>query len=310
MSIFLTSCESVRYASVKVQTLAPPSRIVYLPDTVNIAVAAALHGDYLSGDENAFDSLTVSSMAMAIKNNLEKSPKYSSYIFPVYTINAGENGLTEANILDIKESSAANYLISVEDFKSAFHGQRVLTSRDNCFRIVIPYSLTVKIYDIDRLAVIDTRTIIDTVTLQVDMLPWETKDEFMERIPDNKAAIMYVIKDLSKVYAEEISPFWKEETRFYYIDNSLMQAEYYIADENWSKAMDVWSKYVNDENRELSAISCFNMAVGCEMLGEYELAMKWMETVKRRNENYYWEEYKKLIEKRMAEKAIIDRIMK
>jgi transposase len=52
------------------------------------------------------------------------------------------------------------------------------------------------------------------------------------------------------------------------------------------------------------------MAVGCEMLGEYELALKWMETVKRRNENYYWEEYKKLIEKRIEEKTIIDKVMK
>jgi hypothetical protein len=310
MSLFLTSCESIRYTSTRVQTLNPPARVVYLPDTANIAVAVALHGDYLPADRRSFDSLAMTNIAMAIKNNLEKSPKYSSYIFPVYTINAGETGLTDDNIWDIKESSNANYLIAIEDFRCEFHKQRVRTARDNCVRIVMPHRLAVKIYDIDRLAVIDDRTTVDTLTVQVDAYSWETEEELMDRIPDNRAASAYVIRDLARSYAEEIVPFWKEETRFYYVDNDLAQAEYYIADENWSKAMDVWAKYVNDENRDLAAISCFNMAVGCEMLGEYELALKWMENIKRKNSNYYWAEYKRKIEQRIADKVIIDRIMK
>jgi tetratricopeptide (TPR) repeat protein len=310
MSLFLASCESIRYTSTQVQTLTPPTRIVYLPDTANIAVTAALHGDYLPAHEKSFDSLVMTNMAMAIKNNLEKSPKYSSYIFPVYTINAGETGLTDDNIWDIKESSDANYLIAVEDFKCTFYKQRVKTLRDNCVRIVTPYHLVVKIYDIDKLTIVDNRTVVDTLTIQIDANPWETENELTDRIPDNKATSMYVIRDLAKSYVEEITPFWKEETRFYYIDNHIAQAEYYIANENWTKAMNVWSKYVNDADKNLAAISCFNMAVGCEILGEYELALKWMENVKRKNANYYWEEYKRLIERRTEEKVIIDKIMK
>jgi tetratricopeptide (TPR) repeat protein len=310
MSLFLASCESIRYTSTKVQTLTPPTRIVYLPDTANIAITAALHGDYLPPQEQSFDSLAMVGMAMAIKQNLEKSPKYSSYIFPVYTINAGETGLTNDNIWDVKESSNAHFLIAVEEFKCNFYKQRVNTVWNNCVRIVTPYRLAVKIYDIDKLTVVDNRTIVDTVTIQIDANPWETEDELNDRIPDSKAACMYIIRDLAKSYAEEIIPFWKEETRFYYLDDNLTQAEYYVDDENWAKAMNVWSKYVNDENRNLAAISCFNMAVGCEMLGEYELALKWMENIKRKNPNYYWDEYKKLIERRIEERAIIDKIMR
>jgi hypothetical protein len=294
-----------------VQTLAPPARIVDLPsDTANIAVAAALHSDYLPDNEKPLDSLAMTGMAMAIKHSLEKSPKYSSYIFPVYTINAGETGLTEDNILDIKESSNANYMIAIEDFKYAFHRQRVKTARDNCVRIITPHKLVVRIYNIDKFTIIDERTIFDTLTIQVDANSWETEDELMDRIPDDKAAIMYIIRELAKSYTEEIIPFWKEETRFYYIDNRLAQAGYYINDENWSNALDVWARYVNNENMELAAIACFNMAVGCEILGEYELALKWLENVKRKNPDYYWEEYKRLIERRIEEKAIIDKIMK
>jgi tetratricopeptide (TPR) repeat protein len=309
-SLFAMSCESVRYASTKVQTLTPPARIVDLPDTANIAIAVALHSDYLPDNEKSSDSLTMTNMAMAIKDNLEKSPKYSSYIFPVYTVNAGKEGLPEESIPDIKESSNANYLISVEEFKFTLHRQRVRTSRNNCMRIVAPHSLTVKIYDVDKLAVIDKKTINDTITFQIDAHSWETEDELMDRLPDDKVTVAHLINELAKSYTEEIMPFWKEETRFYYVDNSFENAEDYIADENWPEAMEIWMKYVNSENSRLAAISCFNMAVGCEMLGEYELALKWMDGVKRKSANYYWEEYKKLLEKRIEEKAVIDRILR
>jgi hypothetical protein len=309
MMLLVTSCESVRYTSTKVQTLTPPKRIINLPSTANIAITAALQGDYLPNDEKSFDSLTVTSIAMAIKNNMEKSPKYSSYIFPVYTINMGENGLNEDDISDIKENSNANYLISVEKFQSSVTRQRVKMSRDNCVRIIVPHSSAIKIYDIDKNEVIDERLINDTLTIQMDAYAWETEDEITKRLPEDGTAVSMVIKEMAKAYVEEIVPFWKEETRFYYIADNTAKAEEYIYNEEWAKAMGVWMKYVNDENRELAAISCFNMAVGCEMLGEYELALKWMENVKKKDDTYYWTEYKELLEKRIEEKAILDRIM-
>ncbi|MDR2026577.1 MAG: DUF6340 family protein [Prevotellaceae bacterium] len=309
ITFFLTSCGSVKYTSAKVQTLVPPLRIVNLPSTANIAVVAALPGDYLRDNGKLSDSLTVSSIAMAIKSNLEKSPKYSSYIFPVYTVNVEENGLTEEDIPDIKENTGADYLISVEKFQPVIHKQRVNTSRTNCMRIIVPHSSAIRIYDTEKNAVIDERLINDTLTIQVDAYPWETEQELMERLPDDKTAVLMVIREMAKAYVEEIVPFWKEETRFYYIADNIARAENYIYSEEWDKAMNVWMNYVNDENSELAAISCFNMAVGCEIFGEYELALKWMENVKKKDATYYWDGYKKLLEKRMEEKAILDRIM-
>jgi hypothetical protein len=307
--MMLLSCESVRYTSAKVQTLTPPVRIINLPSTANIAIVAALDVESFSDNERSFDSLMITNMAMAIKNNMEKSPKYNSYIFPVYTVNTGENGLTAENIRDIKENSNANYLISAEKFRSIVGKQRIRTSRDNCVRIMVPHSSVIKIYDVDKNAVVDERLINDTLTLQVDAHPWETENEIVERLPDDKTAVLMVIKEMARAYVEEIVPFWKEETRFYYIADNMAKAEDYVYDERWSDAMNVWMRYVNDENKELAAISCFNMALGCEMLGEYELALKWLDNVKKKNGNYYWEEYKKMIERRMEEKTILDRTM-
>jgi tetratricopeptide (TPR) repeat protein len=291
-----------------VQTLTPPSRIINLPATANIAIVAALNGDYFSDIEQSFDSLTITNIAMAIKSNMEKSPKYNSYIFPVYTINT-VNGLSDENISDIKENSNANYLISVEKFQSSVNKQRILTSRDNCVRIITPHYSVIKIYDIDKNTVIDERSINDTLTLQVNVYPGETENDVSERLPDDKTAVLMVIKEMAKAYVEEIVPFWREETRFYYIADNIAKAEIYVDNEKWTEAMNVWMRHVNDENQELAAISCFNMALGCEMLGEYELALKWMENVKKKNANYFWNEYKKLLEKRIEEKTILDKIM-
>jgi tetratricopeptide (TPR) repeat protein len=308
LMLFFASCETVRYSSTKIQTLAPPSRVIILPNTANIAIVASLdeRADEMT---QSTDSLVATNIAMSIKNYLETSPKYSSYIFPVYTVNAEENGLTDEQIADIKASSDANYLISVEYFKSTINRRQIRNTRDNCVLIIGEYNSKIKIYDVDKLTVLDERLIIDTLTIQVNMSPWETASEFMQRVPSDKASLLLISKAMAKSYAEEIAPSWKEESRFYYIESHIERAQMYIENEEWAKAMNVWSKYVNDENRTLAAVSCFNMALGCEMLGEYELAMKWMESVKRKNEDYYWDEYINLIEKRISEKKVIDRAM-
>jgi tetratricopeptide (TPR) repeat protein len=288
----------------------PPARIINLPDTANIAIVASLPVEMEEGAKNSLDSLIITSVAMSIKKNMEASPKYHSYIFPVYTVEAGENGLTKEQVLDIKESSNANYLISVEHFKSNSFKKRIRTSNENCIRIVVPHTSVIKIYDVDRLAVIDERVINDTLSLQVNADAWETETELIHRLPDDKTAVLLIVKEMAKVYVEEIVPFWKEENRYYYLDSHIERAKIYIDNEDWSKAMNIWSQYVNDENKALAAISCFNMALGCEMLGEYDLALKWIDNVKRKDEAYYWGEYKKLLDRRIAEKAILDSIMK
>jgi hypothetical protein len=293
-----------------VQSLTPPIRIINLPPTANIAVVAALNDEYRIEAREVSDTFTITTVAtaMAIKDNLEKSPKYNSYIFPVYTIATDGNGLTDENIMDMKDNANADYLIFVEKFQFAITKLRVKTTKSNCVRIMTPHSVLIKIYDIAQNSVIDEKLIVDTLTIQVNADPWETEDELMERLPDNTAAVLLVIKKMAKDYVEEIAPFWKEETRFYYVtpDGNVEQ---YIDNEEWDKAMNVWMKYVNDANRKIAAVSCFNMAVGCEMMGEYELALQWMENIKRKDATFYWDEYKKLLEKRLSEKAILDKIM-
>jgi hypothetical protein len=289
--------------------LNPPARNINLPDTANIAIVVLLT-ETENDSLKSLDSTMLTKIAMSLKNNLEESPKYNSYIFPVYTINTGENELTQEDIAEIKANSAADYLISVERFKARISNKLVRTISENYIHIIVPHQASIKVYDINNFSIVDNRQIKDTLFLQINLHSWETDQDAAAQIPDPKTSLQMVCTQMAKAYVEEIVPYWKEETRYYYLNPTIRNAQMYIENEEWSRAMNIWAEYVDDTDKTLAAISCFNMALGCEMIGEYELALKWMENVKRKKPEYYWEGYKARIEQRISEKTAIDKIMK
>jgi hypothetical protein len=293
----------VRYVSTEIQTLNPPAKTLNLPDTANIAIVA-LFGN--TGDNRASDDSTLfTSIAMSLKKHLEASPKYESYIFPVYSLNAEE--LTGERIDEVKSASDADYIIAVEKFSVNFSRKRISTSAYTQVALVAKYDATFGIYDTRTPRLLDEGRMNDTLLLLTNIYPWENEDEVV--LPDKKEAASIVGKKITELYAREIAPFWREETRYYYIGPGIQSAEMYIDRENWPGAMNVWANYVDDSDRALAAASCFNMALGCEMIGEYELALKGMETVKRKTSSFHWDEYRKTLERRIAEKEIINNIM-
>jgi hypothetical protein len=293
----------VRYVSTEIQTLNPPAKTLVLPDTANIAIVA-LFGN-AGGNRTPSDSSLLADIAMSLKKNLEASPKYESYIFPVYTLNAKE--LTEEQIDEIKSASNADYLIAVEKFGVSFSRKRISTSAYTQVALAANYDATFGIYDTRTPRLLDEGRMKDTLLLLTNIYPWEDEDEVV--LPDKKEAASIVGKKITELYAREIAPFWREETRYYYIGPGIQSAEMYIDRENWPGAMGIWANYVDDADKTLAAASCFNMALGCEMIGEYELALKWMDAVKRKNKAFHWDEYRKTLERRIAEKEIINNIM-
>ena len=306
IALLLASCGPIQYTTTKVQTLNPPTKRIDLSDTANIAIVALWSA--------ASDSLDTTNAAMLLKENLEASPKYSAYVFPVYTINSGTE-MDDEQIDELRETSSADYLIVMENLKVDIGKPKVsgaLTGYvygSDSYYVSIPatYSISLKIYDARRHSLLDQNQVDDTLKIVSRQYLWESEGD---ELPDKKTVLEAVGKELAQNYAKTIAPYWMEETRYYYLQPEISMAKEYIEDEDWNRAMGVWMQYVDDRNKALAAVCCFNMALACEMLGEYELAIKWMENIKRKDERYYWEEYKHTIEKRMAEKKVIDRSLK
>jgi hypothetical protein len=102
-------------------------------------------------------------------------------------------------------------------------------------------------------------------------------DEAMHDLPHKRDAI-----DQAGVYAGEqyglrISPAWAHVTRSYYSKKNadLELAHRYVKTNEWDKAIEVWKKLVNSNDKDLAGKAAYNMAVACEMKGELEIAYTW-----------------------------------
>lgn len=312
MFLFSFSGFSIKVETVEVQTLSPPERLIKIPsDTTNIAIVAVLHNNIANDSLRMIDSVAIASMAMAVKTNLEDSPQYDSYIFPVFTINEERqpgSKLTTEQLQDIKESSGANYLISIEQFNNRYTSNLVhgasLGAIVDYLKIQIHYNAWIRIYETTTMNVIDERNYIDSLTLMVEVAPVRSA----VAIPTTKI-IQLVCQEVGKFYSNEIASYWKSEERMFYTNARMNKATDYAYDMQWSKAMEIWGSYVNSTNVKTAAAANFNMALGCEMLGEYDLALEWLNNAKRLNSSFYSETYENIIKKRISDKEHIDKLL-
>ncbi|MDR2424036.1 MAG: DUF6340 family protein [Prevotellaceae bacterium] len=305
LSLLITACGTIQYTSTKVQTLNPPTRQINLSSSANIAIVALWN--------TAGDSLDLTNTAMFLKENLEASPKYSAYVFPVYTIQSHEE-MSNEQIDEIRATSDADYLIVLANLKIDVGKSKVSGALsgyvygNESYSISTPaiYGVSFKIYDARQHTLLDSNQVNDTLNLVSKQYYWEVDEDVL---PDRKTVVETVGRELTQNYAKRLAPYWMEETRYYYLQSEIERAREYIENEDWHNAMRVWMQHVDNSNKSLAAVCCFNMALGCEMLGEYDLALKWMENIKRKDEKYYWIEYKQTIEKRISEKKVIDKMI-
>ncbi len=104
-------------------------------------------------------------------------------------------------------------------------------------------------------------------------------------IKDSEAIPEKGMASLASKFGEEVArqlyPNWKEERidYYYYLSwgNDWDYASYYAEDMQWKKAMDIWMKQSVKGSSSRRAAACYNVAVSCYMLGDMELARKWLD---------------------------------
>jgi len=78
--------------------------------------------------------------------------------------------------------------------------------------------------------------------------------------------------------AEKFLPTWKSEnyTIYYYDSEPWDSAAQYAYEYDWTSAMKLWMSTLNTKNPEKRSCAEFNIATACYMLGDLELALKWL----------------------------------
>lgn len=93
-------------------------------------------------------------------------------------------------------------------------------------------------------------------------------------------------ENLGEVSARTFSPVWKEETyTFIYYENpaAWLNAAQYASDYRWDEAIKVWLSLLDTNNSMKRSCAAYNIATACFLMGDNELALKWLS---RSDEDY------------------------
>ena len=105
-----------------------------------------------------------------------------------------------------------------------------------------------------------------------------TKEALAEKAVLNKDAGAEMV---GTQMSNRFAPTWKTEGyTLYFFDgfnDDWQLAAVYAYDYQWKEAADIWMKYVNANNVEKRACACYDLALAFYMMGDLNLATKWLD---------------------------------
>jgi hypothetical protein len=141
--------------------------------------------------------------------------------------------------------------------------------------IAIQYEALFRVYDPIK------RQIINRTVLK-DTLIWEDADysnrALFSRLTSVKSALSETGIAIALDYSDKISTSWRNETRKYYKtgDSQFDQAHTFALKNDWGQALDLWLAVAEQaRGKGLKSKAEYNTALGYEMLGDINEAIKW-----------------------------------
>jgi hypothetical protein len=265
-----------KYRVVTIQILKSAQEPVTFTDR-SPAIYAALYVSDVQDDSYRNDTLVANEAAIGIKEALEEAEELAEYDIPVYhfySLCRGEECdsielVTDNDLLIIVKN------ITLAPYQSA---KKQYTDLYGSFYLVgtyVPYSAVFEVYDAT------TRTFSHRATLS-DTLVWAENtldvNQTLAELPSIEEAKPLAAREIGKLYAQKLAPYWRQVKRFFFVPSGkeLTQAADFAENFEWDKAMQIWEKYTGNKNKKVAAQTAFNMALGCEMNGHYELAIEWL----------------------------------
>ena len=100
-----------------------------------------------------------------------------------------------------------------------------------------------------------------------------------EKIGEAEEYMAEISFEMGETLASALSPQWKGENRLLAVfsGNAWTKACRMAQDFKWEDAMEIWMRLAGSANPMHSAYAAYNVAVGCEVLGNIGLAKKWTE---------------------------------
>lgn len=186
-----------------------------------------------------------------------------------------------------------NYLVSDPDYaRDSAILRRILTERGAGLNFVIsdavmeePVRKTDSYYEVmvipysARLGVYDSLSNCIFENVFADSIFIKSFRYGGEKIGEAEEYMAEISFEMGETLASALSPQWKGENRLLAVfsGNAWTKACRMAQDFKWEDAMEIWMRLAGSANPMHSAYAAYNVAVGCEVLGNIGLAKKWTE---------------------------------
>jgi hypothetical protein len=131
----------------------------------------------------------------------------------------------------------------------------------------------------------------------------------LARRSDNRQEIDSTISEdisdtIAKTVTQTILPYWDNQYRFYMttIDSDFNKVEDQIKNFQWKAVIESMTPFLSDKDKNRIYAASFNIALACEMTGQFDLALKWLEKCEQIKNTGEVKFYKITIEDRIKNK--------
>lgn len=245
--LFWVSSQASEMISIQYQSVTPVSKAL---DVRFANARVGVYCVYRAHDEQ--DSLLVRQFAQSLRVFCLESPAISvmrGESFGLLPLSSDQELVPEQTLRDLAVSDSLDYVYLIDRYS-------IKTSQF----LFLQYQVDYRLYSAAK----------DSVRSMVDIrrITW-LQDE-------NKDADM--INAVADYFANVIMPYWDTQERTVYegVGTEAKQALKAAQNFRWKDAVPIWMKLSNVANDQTAAEMYYNVAVGLEAMGEYDLALQWI----------------------------------
>ena len=167
------------------------------------------------------------------------------------------------------------FLFDAPEFGNVQIKEQKTSTSGTYYPVSVP--VAVKLYGFDSLSGSDTvrvwtGTRMLSANMEASLGRQAAADSLWNRIGSSA-------ENLGEVSARTFAPVWKEETYsfiYYESPEAWLAAAQYASDYKWNEAMKVWISLLDTNNPMKRSCAEYNIATACFLMGDNELALKWL----------------------------------
>lgn len=228
-----------------------------------------------SAKDSVFNECLANGFASAIeKNYFNGAEAVNLYKMPKVVGGVYSNADTLINLI-VDTGCDIVFLFDAPEFGNVQIKEQKTSTSGTYYPVSVP--VAVKLYGFDSLSGSDTvrvwtGTRMLSANMEASLGRQAAADSLWNRIGSSA-------ENLGEVSARTFAPVWKEETYtfiYYESPEAWLAAAQYASDYKWNEAMKVWISLLDTNNTMKRSCAEYNIATACFLMGDNELALKWL----------------------------------